>query len=199
MEDDKGVKETFDEVVFACNANQTLMIRRSADPAGGPAARLGPLRERAAQPHDRALGRLGAPEERGGGPRNPQQPHRAVRSPARQLRNHLHHAQPAAVGEEVRQALPRDLQPDHPHRRGQGRLEVVVPAHRSRCPPRVADRSPVPLHPGAETHLALAARTPSSTPRRPASSPGSRSRDSWERTTLSRTPRRGSGSTSMVA
>ena len=71
------------------------------------------------------------------------------------MQNHLHHAQPAAVGESIRQALPGDLQPDQPHRRRQGRQEVVVSARRTRCPPHRCPGPLVPNDSGQETDLAL--------------------------------------------
>ena len=117
VEDENGNEETFDDVVFACNANQTLMILEQADLTGELASLLDPLRERAAQPYGRSFRRLGSSGQRGPAARHPEQPYRAVWRAAGQLRNHLHHAQSAALGEPVGQALPGDLQSDQPDRR----------------------------------------------------------------------------------
>ena len=111
VEDESGETETFDDVVFACNANQTLMLLDRPHAAGALHPLIGTLRERAAQPCHRSFGRLGAAGQRGEAPRDAEQPHRAVRRQAGQLRDHLHNAQPAAVGRPVGQALPGDLQP----------------------------------------------------------------------------------------
>ena len=116
VEDAEGVWEAFDQVIFACNANQTLPAIDS--PSQLEQYILSSVR------YDRELhrecgGPLGRVRPPGG--RHPclvhqEQPHSSVRRQAGLLRGHLHHAQPAALGQPVGQALPGHLQSRQPHR-----------------------------------------------------------------------------------
>ena len=123
VEDENGEAETFDDVVFACNANQTLMMLDKPTLAGELYSLFNPLRERTPQPYDRSFGCHDSTGKRGRTARHPKQPHRAIRYETRQLRNHLHHAQPAALGESFRQTVPGNLQSDQPHRRRKDRQD----------------------------------------------------------------------------
>ena len=55
VEDEDGVKETFDEVIFACNANQTLMMLDEPTMLERYILSVDTLRERTPQPYDRPL------------------------------------------------------------------------------------------------------------------------------------------------
>ena len=161
MRDEQGREERFDEVVLACNANQSLML------LDRPSARerwlLGSVRYES-ELHNHAvvhtdgsvLGRDGAHAAR-----DPQQLRRAVRRAPRQLRDHVHHAQPAALGEALGQAVPSDVQPGAPDRPAQGHRAPLVPARRARRLPRVGADERVPVRRKGTRTPGIAARTPS--------------------------------------
>ena len=170
-----------------------------ADVSGELSSVLDSLRKRTSQPYGRSLRRFRPPGQCRQAAYREEQPHRAIRRQAGQLRNHLYHAQPAALGEALGQTVPGDLQPGQPYRRRQDRREAVVPAHRPRCAPRGPSDPSVSLRSGQEAQLAL---------RRPHADkqPGDLFRvrprhgqDRWEPTIRSGTTKRGSGSTSMGA
>ena len=118
VEDEEGTQERFDDVVFACNANQTLMMLDR--PTLLERYILSSVRYES-ELHNHTVVHSDAsvlPDNEGQAARDAEQPHRAVRSAPGQLRDHLHHAQPAAVGGRFGQAMPGHLQPDHPDRRG---------------------------------------------------------------------------------
>ena len=56
VEDENGERETFDEVIFACNANQTLMLIDKPHVSRAVYSLFNTLRERASQPYRRPLG-----------------------------------------------------------------------------------------------------------------------------------------------
>ena len=58
VEDEDGIRETFDQVIFACNANQTLMILDKPTLLERYIPLLHSLRERTAQPYRDTFGRL---------------------------------------------------------------------------------------------------------------------------------------------
>ncbi len=131
VEDEDGVRETFDDVILACNANQALMILDR--PTMLERYILSSVRYES-ELHNHAIVHSDASVLPDDGVRplasDAEQSHRAVRLQTGQLRDHLHHAQPAALGGPVGQAVPRHLQPGQPDRRGENRRPVVVSACR---------------------------------------------------------------------
>ena len=143
VEDETGRTETFDDVVFACNANQTLMMLD--EPTFLERYLLSSIRyeselhnhtvvhsDASILPHsdvEELATRSNHIEQYGARPDN------------YEITYIMHNQQPWA--HRIRQALPRHLQPDQSHRRSKDRQEVVVSAHRPRCAPRGLSHSPV--------------------------------------------------------
>ena len=84
VEDEDGVKEAFNEVIFACNANQTLMILDN--PTFHERYILSSIRyESELHKHRRPFRLLGVTGQRREAPHNPEQSYRTVRCGPRQL------------------------------------------------------------------------------------------------------------------
>ena len=155
VEDEDGVREAFDDVIFACNANQTLMMLDR--PTLLERHLLSSIRYDS-ELHNHAI----VHSDSSVLPDNEVKPlttrsnhieQYGARPDNYEITYIMHNQQPWANA--VRQALPGDLQPDQPHRRREDRQADLVPARRPRRAPRRADGEPLPLHPGQAPNLAL--------------------------------------------
>ena len=155
VEDENRNTETFDDVVFACNANQTLMILDK--PTFLESCLLSSIRYES-ELHNHTVVHSDASIL----------PDNAVK-PLATRSNHIEQygvrpdnyeityimQQPAALGETIRQAMPCDLQSDQSYRRRKDRKEMVVSAHRTRRASYSFSDSLVSLRSGQEANVAL--------------------------------------------
>ena len=155
VEDMNGVQETFDDVIFACNANQTLMILDQ--PTMLERYILSSIRYES-ELHNHAI----VHSDESVLPENEVEPletrsnhieQYGARPDNYEITYIMHNQQPWA-GRSDKPCLVT-YNPVSQHRRGQGGAQVVVPACGSRRAPHRAPGAPVPVHPGQAADLAL--------------------------------------------
>ena len=128
VEDEDGVTETFYDVIFAFNANQTLMILDR--PTMLERYILSSVRYES-ELHNHTVVHSDSSVL-------PDNEVNALKTRSNHIEQYgtrpdnyeiVHHAQPAAMGQPVRQALSGDLQPDQPNRWAEDHRKMVVPTH----------------------------------------------------------------------
>ena len=154
VEDAEGVRESFDDAIFACNANQTLMMLDR--PSFLERYILSSIRYES-ELHNHAVVHSDASvlPDNEAKPLTSRSNHieqYGARPDNYEITYIMHNQQPWA--QRIRPAMPGHLQPDLSDRRRPDRRPSMVPTRRPRCQARRPAGQPVPLDPGPERRLA---------------------------------------------